>query len=91
MIQKITVKVSFLPRDREHTVPMYITDLCQNDRNEKLYKKKNSRMPGHAPRTKLWPDLASSHYAGRVQEYFKSNKICYVPKWCKPANKPKTF
>ncbi len=26
---------------------MYITDVCQNDRNEKL------SVPGHAPRTKL--------------------------------------
>jgi transposase len=37
----------------------------------------------------FWPDLASSHYGGRVQEYLKSNKICYVPKWCNPANCPK--
>jgi len=35
-----TVKVSFLARDHERTVPMHITDICQNDRNEKLYKKK---------------------------------------------------
>jgi len=37
------VKVSFLTRDRERTVLMYITDICQNDRNEKLYKKKVTR------------------------------------------------
>jgi len=37
----------------------------------------------------FWPDLASSHYDIRVQEYLKSNKICYVPKWCNPANCPK--
>jgi hypothetical protein len=48
-----TLKVSFLGRDYERTVPMHITDTCQNDRNEKLYKKKNSRVPDHAPRTKL--------------------------------------
>jgi len=58
-----TVNVSFLARDRERTVLMYITDISQNDRNEKLYKK-NSRMPGHAPRTKL------SLY---VLSHFKSN------------------
>jgi len=38
-----TVKVWFLARDRERTAPMYITDICQNDRNEKLYKKKFTR------------------------------------------------
>jgi len=36
-----TVKV--FARDHELTVPMYITDICQNDRNEKLYKKKFTR------------------------------------------------
>jgi hypothetical protein len=45
-----TVKVSFLTRDRERNVHVRVTDICQNDRNEKLYKK-NSRVPGHAPRT----------------------------------------
>ena len=30
-----TVKVSFLARDRECTVPMFITDICQNDRKSK--------------------------------------------------------
>ncbi len=34
------------------TVPMYITDVCQNDRNENLNKKKFT-LPGHAPRSKL--------------------------------------
>jgi len=29
-----------LARDRERTVPMYITDVFQNDPNEKLSKKK---------------------------------------------------
>jgi hypothetical protein len=52
MIKLNTVEVSFLARDRERTVPMNITDICQNDHNEKLYKK-NSRVPSHAPRTKL--------------------------------------
>jgi transposase len=37
----------------------------------------------------FWPDLASSHYGGRVQEYLKSNKICFVPKWFNPENCPK--
>jgi transposase len=37
----------------------------------------------------FWPDLASSHCDGRAQEYLKSNKICYVPKWCDPENCPK--
>ena len=37
------MKVSFLARDRERTVLMYITDICQNDRTEKLYKKKFTR------------------------------------------------
>jgi hypothetical protein len=43
MIKLNTVKVSFLARDRERTVPMYITDICQNDHNEKSYKKKFTR------------------------------------------------
>jgi hypothetical protein len=49
------VKVSFLARDRDRTVPMYITDKRQNDRNEKLHKKKfiKLRVPGHAQKTKL--------------------------------------
>ena len=34
------MEVLFLARDRERTVPKYITDICQNDRSEKLYKKK---------------------------------------------------
>ncbi len=37
------MKVSFLTRNRERTVPVYITDICQNDRNEKLNKKKFTR------------------------------------------------
>jgi len=37
----------------------------------------------------LWPDITSTHYGGRVQESLKSSKICYVPKWCNPANCPK--
>jgi hypothetical protein len=36
----------------------------------------------------FWPDLASSHYDGRVQENLKSNNICYEQKWCNPANRP---
>ena len=36
---KHRVKVSFLARDCERIVPKYITDICQNDRSEKLYKK----------------------------------------------------
>jgi len=35
-----TVKVSFLARDRERTVPMYIPGIYQNDRDEKLNQKK---------------------------------------------------
>ncbi len=35
-----TVKVSFLARDRERTVSMYIPDIYQNDRDEKLNRKK---------------------------------------------------
>ncbi len=34
------MKVSFLARDRERTVPMYIPDIYQNDRDEKLNQKK---------------------------------------------------
>jgi hypothetical protein len=34
------VKVSFLARDRERTVPMYIPDTYQNYRDEKLNQKK---------------------------------------------------
>ena len=37
----------------------------------------------------FWPDLASSHYASRVQDYFKSEKIVFVPKDMNPANVPK--
>ncbi len=36
-----TVKVSFLARDRERTVPMYIPDIYQNDLDEKLDQKKH--------------------------------------------------
>jgi len=36
----ITVKVSFLARDRERTVFMFIPDIYQNDRDEKLNQKK---------------------------------------------------
>ncbi len=36
----ITVKVSFLARDRERTVLMYIPYIYQNDRDEKLNQKK---------------------------------------------------
>jgi hypothetical protein len=46
------VKVSFLPRDRERTVPMYIPKIYQNDRDEKLNQIK-IHAHGHAPRTKL--------------------------------------
>jgi len=46
-----TVNVSFLARDRERTVPMYIT--YPKMIVMKSCTKKNSRMPGHAPRTKL--------------------------------------
>jgi hypothetical protein len=43
------VKVSFLARDRERivpyrTVPMYIPDMYQNDRDEKLNQKKFTLM-----------------------------------------------
>ena len=34
------MKVSFLARDRERTVPMYIPDIFQNDRDEKLNREK---------------------------------------------------
>jgi hypothetical protein len=44
-----TVKVSFLARDRERTVPMYIPDIYQNDRDKKL----NQNAHDHAPKTKL--------------------------------------
>ncbi len=33
------MKVSFLARDRERTVPMYIPAIYQNDRDEKLNQK----------------------------------------------------
>ncbi len=32
----MTVEISFLARDHERTVLMYITDIRQNDRNENL-------------------------------------------------------
>jgi len=35
-----TVKLPFLARDRERTVPMYVPDIYQNDRDEKLNQKK---------------------------------------------------
>jgi predicted transcriptional regulator len=37
----------------------------------------------------FWPDLASSHYANSVQDYLKSEKIEFVPKYMNPANAPK--
>ncbi len=52
-----TVKVSFLARDRERTVPMYIPDIYQN---EKLNQKKH----GHAPRTKL--SLYKTRYSWNI-------------------------
>ena len=38
----------------------------------------------------FWPDLASSHYAKSVIEYFNENNICYVPKIENPANVPES-
>jgi len=39
-VDKYTVKVSFLARERERTVPMYIPDIYQNDCDEELNQKK---------------------------------------------------
>lgn len=36
----------------------------------------------------FWPDLASSHYSKKVQDYLKSKKIEFVPKEHNPANVP---
>ena len=36
----------------------------------------------------FWPDLASSHYSNKVQEYLRSKKINFVPKEHNPANVP---
>ncbi len=38
-MDKYTVKVSFLARERERTVPMYIPDIYQNDCDEELNQK----------------------------------------------------
>jgi hypothetical protein len=37
----------------------------------------------------FWPDLASAHYAKKVQEYLKEEGIPYVAKVDNPANVPK--
>ena len=37
----------------------------------------------------FWPDLASSHYAIKVQAYLRTQNINYVPKSINPANCPK--
>jgi len=37
----------------------------------------------------FWPDLASSHYAKKVQDYLQAEKIQVVPKEVNPANLPK--
>ncbi len=37
---------------------------------------------------KFWPDLASSHYAKVVVEYFRARKIKFVEKFENPANVP---
>jgi len=37
------VKVSFLARDRERTVPMCIADILQNDRDEKLNQRSRAK------------------------------------------------
>jgi predicted transcriptional regulator len=36
----------------------------------------------------FWPDLASAHYANKVQEYLKSQNIDYVARADNPANVP---
>ena len=36
----------------------------------------------------FWPDLASSHYSRKVQNYLKSKNIEFVPKERNPANVP---
>lgn len=36
----------------------------------------------------FWPDLASSHYSKKVQDYLKANKVEYVPKARNIANVP---
>ena len=36
----------------------------------------------------FWPDLASSHYSKRTQEYLKAENIEFVPKDHNPANVP---
>jgi len=46
------MKVSSLARDRERTIPMYIPDIYQNDRDKKL-KQKKIHAHDHVPRTKL--------------------------------------
>ena len=37
---------------------------------------------------KFWPDLASSHYATTVVEYYRAQKIKFVEKCENPANVP---
>lgn len=37
----------------------------------------------------FWPDLASAHYAKRVQNYLRTKNISFVPKDINPANVPK--
>ena len=37
---------------------------------------------------KFWPDLASSHYAKVVVDYFRAKKISFVQKIENPANVP---
>jgi len=39
-------------------------------------------------RVVFWPDLASAHYANKVQEYLKSQNIEYVARSDNPANLP---
>lgn len=36
----------------------------------------------------FWPDLASSHYSGKVTSYLKQNGIRFVTKNCNPQNCP---
>ena len=37
---------------------------------------------------KFWPDLASSHYAKIVVDYFRAKRISFVQKIENPANVP---
>ena len=36
----------------------------------------------------FWPDLATSHYAGSVTDFFEEQNICFVPKEKNPQNCP---